>query len=159
MLMRTFIAMTVLLLATAVNFAQTRPKFSDYPVRKVFKGKLARVNLRSAPGAALFRTRLREAAAAGPNFAGHYAIGLWGCGSPCLMAGMADLHTGNVVWPPNPQMMVFDISCRKDSRLFVINSQDVLGKVQAPRWIGSEWPEELFFVWNGKRFVRVREKH
>jgi hypothetical protein len=56
-------------------------------------------------------------------------------------------------------MMVFDISFRKDSRLFMINSQDVLGKVQAPGWIGGEWPEELFFVWNGKQFVRVGAKH
>ncbi|MFT3745523.1 MAG: hypothetical protein QM785_14675 [Pyrinomonadaceae bacterium] len=144
-------------LFTSVAIAQHRPKFSDYPAKSLFKGKPARVNLASAKGARYYRTNLRKAAAAGPNFAGNYAIGLWGCGSPCLMAGMVDLRTGKVTWPPNPEMMVWDISFRVNSRLMIINSRDVL-KDEAPNWMGGEWPEELFFVWNGSRFKQIHPK-
>jgi hypothetical protein len=148
----------VLSIAT-FSAGQAKPKFMDYPVKTVFKGKSARVDLTSAPGARYFRTRLREAAAGGANFAGYYAIGLWGCGSPCIRAGMVDLRTGKVIWSPNPEMLVFDIAYRLDSRLIIINSREVLEKEVPngpPAWIGGEWPPELFFVWNGKRFVEVR---
>ncbi|CAN5439165.1 hypothetical protein BH18ACI3_BH18ACI3_17540 [soil metagenome] len=148
----------IMLLAALNCLSQRKPVFSDYPAHKVFKGKPARVDLSSAPGSRYFRTRLREAAAAGSNFAGYYAIGLWGCGSPCIRAGMIDLRTGKVTWPPNPEMLVFDIAFRVDSRLVVINSREVLEKARPtgpPIWVGDEWPPELFFVWNGRRFVDV----
>ncbi len=63
-------------------------------------------------------------------------------------------------WPPIPEMMVFDISFRADSRLFIVNSHEVLEKVPggAPNWIGGEWPPELFFVWNGNRFIDITPK-
>lgn len=150
------------ILFVTVQVTLSQPKFSDYPVKKIFKGKPARVNLRSAQGARYYRTNLRLAAKAGPNFAGYYAIGLWGCGSPCLMPGMVDLRTGKVTWPPSPGMMVFDISFRVNSRLYIVNSREVLEKdfpEGPPKWIGGEWPPELFFLWNGKKFVEIHEKH
>lgn len=151
----------IMLAVAAACVAQRKPRFSDYTVKTVFKGKPARVDLSSSPGARYYRTRLREAADAGPNFAGYYAIGLWGCGSPCIRAGMVDLRTGRVTWPPNPEMLVFDIAFRPDSRLVIINSREVLEGARPagpPAWIGGEWPPELFFVWNGKRFVDVTPK-
>ncbi len=36
----------------------------------------------------------------GPNFAGHYAIVRWGCGSPCDMIAIVDLKNGRVFPPP-----------------------------------------------------------
>lgn len=147
------------LLITSKSAAQ--PKFSDYPSRGSFRGKPARVILTGDRLARAYRTRLRETAAAGPNFAGYYAMGTWGCGSPCLMAGMVDLRTGRVFWPPNPEMMVFDISYRADSRLFIVNPREVLEKDAPngpPNWIGGKWPPELFFVWNGTRFIDVTPK-
>ena len=145
-----------LLLLASSGLSQHRPKFSDYPTRSSFKGKSAHVRLVGDNLARLYRTQLRNAAAAGPNFAGRYAMGTWGCGSPCLMAGMVDLMSGKVIWPPIPAMMVFDISFHMNSRLLIINSREVLEKnwpTGPPKWIEGEWPEELFFVWNGKRFV------
>jgi hypothetical protein len=37
---------------------------------------------------------------AGPNFAGHYIIVQWGCGSPCIMMVVVDASTGDVLPPP-----------------------------------------------------------
>jgi len=42
----------------------------------------------------------KELARPGANFAGHYAIVQWGCGSPCLMAAIVDLVNGRVLPPP-----------------------------------------------------------
>jgi hypothetical protein len=64
-----------------------------------------------------YRTRIREAAryghgvrasgdseklmdGPGPNFAGHYIVVTWGCGSQCVMGAIVDLKTGIVYDPP-----------------------------------------------------------
>jgi len=36
----------------------------------------------------------------GPNFAGHYFVIRWGCGSECLMMAIVDARTGKVYDPP-----------------------------------------------------------
>jgi len=66
------------LLAPIPAVAGTVPKFSDYAVDEVFSGERATVDLDSAPGARMFRTLLREAAAKSPNFAGYFVVASWG---------------------------------------------------------------------------------
>lgn len=44
----------------------------------------------------MFRTRIRQAVRKGPNFAGHYTIASWGCGSSCVSFALADRTTGRV---------------------------------------------------------------
>jgi len=46
-----------------------------------------------------FRTVLRQGAAAGPNFAGHFTVVGWGCGSSCINAAIVDARTGQVYFP------------------------------------------------------------
>jgi hypothetical protein len=76
--------------------AQTAvPKFEDFPVKEIFKGTPAKPVFRTA-SQRMFRTRIREGAAAGPNFAGHYAIARWGCGSFCESIEIIDSKTGIV---------------------------------------------------------------
>ncbi len=36
----------------------------------------------------------------GPNFAGHYVVIQWGCGSQCVMMAIVDMKTGIVYDPP-----------------------------------------------------------
>jgi len=72
------------------------PLFEDFPVVEEFHGKLARVDLSSHPNARAFRTRLRDSAQKGPNFAGHYALVRWGCGNECGQSLVIDLRTGKV---------------------------------------------------------------
>jgi hypothetical protein len=38
----------------------------------------------------------------GPNFAGHYFVIRWGCGSDCLMMAVVDAETGKVYPSPIP---------------------------------------------------------
>jgi hypothetical protein len=70
------------------------PRFEEYPVTDIFHGIPAAPKL-TTPMERLYRTRIREGVTkgigvmkegieqAGPNFAGHYIVVTWGCGSPC----------------------------------------------------------------------------
>jgi hypothetical protein len=87
------------------------PRFEDYPVTEIFNGIPAAPVLLTADQR-LFRTRIREGVAKGtgvlrdgkeqpgPNFAGHYIVVAWACGSPCGMMAIVDAQTGKVYDPP-----------------------------------------------------------
>ncbi len=42
---------------------------------------------------------LREHSKEGPNFAGHYTVVFWGCGTACRELAIVDANTGKVVFP------------------------------------------------------------
>ncbi|HJT88516.1 MAG TPA: hypothetical protein VJ732_11685 [Bryobacteraceae bacterium] len=80
--------------------AQERlPRFAEYRATEIFKGKPAAPVLRTHEDR-LFRTRIREAAAKGPNFAGHLTIAEWGCGAGCVSIAVIDARTGAVSRAP-----------------------------------------------------------
>jgi hypothetical protein len=72
------------------------PVFEDFPAVEIFKGKPARVDLGSHPDAHRFRTRLTQGAAKGPNFAGHFTVVMWHCGTSCQTMALVDAKTGPV---------------------------------------------------------------
>jgi hypothetical protein len=91
------------------------PRLDDYPVAEFFKGTPAAPIL-ATPEERRYRTRIREGVSLGrgvwtgswkdakekpgPNFAGHYFVIRWGCGSDCLMMALVDAETGKVYPPP-----------------------------------------------------------
>ncbi|QEX21192.1 hypothetical protein FRZ61_11140 [Hypericibacter adhaerens] len=76
------------------------PAFAAYPAEILPIAKPAAPDLASHPEAKTFRTQLRDGAKDGPNFAGHYTIVGWGCGSACLDFGILDAKNGHVYFPP-----------------------------------------------------------
>lgn len=82
----------------STGLAQTTPTFTGYPV-KVEKSKNVRVNLKSHKTARMFRTNLRNAAKEGVNFAGHYIVTTWGCGTNCSQSAIIDARNGRVFFP------------------------------------------------------------
>lgn len=89
----------------------------------------------------MFRTRLREDSRAGANFAGHYAVVVWGCGTGCAQMGVVDVRTGRVYFPPVEYMDIPETDSeeersrffRPDSKLLVItqNYYDGAGRYTA----------------------------
>ena len=75
------------------------PRFEDYPVKEIYRGRVAPVIL-DTHRARMFRTRLREDSRTGTNFAGHYTVVFWGCGTGCAQLAVVDARTGRVYWPP-----------------------------------------------------------
>ncbi len=86
---------SVLFLWLHAGYSADVPDFRDFPVTNIFHGKPAAPILR-AQGERLFRTRIREGAKEGPNFAGRYTIATWGCGSACASLVVIDAKTGVV---------------------------------------------------------------
>jgi len=74
------------------------PRFSDYPVRDRYAGKTAPLVLSGE--ARMFRTRLKDAARGKPNFAGHFIVTTWGCGTECIGGAIIDAKTGRVFMLP-----------------------------------------------------------
>lgn len=91
----------------AIAMETTPPALTDYPVNTQFTKKPAPVDFKSHPEAWTFRTRLREGAAKGPNFAGHYTIVTWGCGSSCLYFAVVDATSGRVIFPEKNSPVFF----------------------------------------------------
>jgi len=85
--------------------AHAAPTFEQYSVA-ANRDKPAPVNLQSHPKARTFRTNLREGARKGPNFAGHFTIVQWGCGTNCIEGAVVDARNGAVYFPP--QLAVID---------------------------------------------------
>ena len=115
------------LVSTAQAQELTSPRFEDYPVSERFRGTPAPVNLRSARGASMFRTKLREGAQKGPNFAGHYTVITWGCGSDCRSVAIFDARTGRVYFAPFTVSIPADADYRLNSRLLIANPPERTG--------------------------------
>jgi hypothetical protein len=112
------------------------PTFAAYSA-VVPKVSGSRLDLESNPTARMYRTLLRREVALGPNFAGHYRVAVWGCGSSCSMFAVVNLDTGRVITPdgfsstslvffdvddflPRTQSDYFGFRFRKNSKLLVV---------------------------------------
>jgi hypothetical protein len=105
--------------------------------------------LLATPRARLYRTVISTEGRKEPNFAGHYRVVTWGCGTDCHGFAIVDRMTGRVFTPPSIEyvqgMMGNDeprIDFRPDSRLLVLNG--MLNENE-----GDEG--KFFYEWTGKR--------
>ena len=114
-----------------VGFAQsTTPTFTQYAA-KVEKTRNVKVNLKSHKNAGMFRTNLRDAAKEGVNFAGHYILTTWGCGTNCSKSAIIDARNGRVFFPDQLEGAAFGfcelpddtepIVYKADSRLLILS--------------------------------------
>lgn len=62
-----------------------------------YTGEPAPINFESNPDAKLFRTTITNQVEEGVNFAGHYTVATWGCGTSCTGYAIVDVMTGNIV--------------------------------------------------------------
>src|SRR6185369_11667024 len=92
------LALVWMAVGSSAALGQTKiPRFEDYPARNMYKGPNARLVLTRAD--MTFKTRLRVAARERKtNFAGHYIVTTWGCGSACVDGAVIDAKTGKVYW-------------------------------------------------------------
>ena len=144
--------------------AKNPPKFEDYPVSESWHATAAPVKL-TTRSERMFRTNLTNAAKEPPNFAGHYRIAYWGCGSVCSAGALVDLQTGDAfplpLAKPNGTGWEKWIMCTAsfegtgdefhiESRLMIVrcglNYSDRLQK---------NLPDTSYFLWENDRFRRI----
>jgi hypothetical protein len=140
---RFYLVMTCILLVGAIASAQERdPRFTDYPARVVQTRRSVKIQIHGTPDTACFRTMLRKTAREGQLFAGHYALGYWGCGT-CLRVGIVDLTNGRAyVTPYEASSAQGVVKVKRDSRLLIIDD--------AERSDGS-W----YYLWTGQHLLRI----
>ena len=157
--MKRIVSTGVLLAFLAVwAHPQTRrtPVFSQYPA-VVERARAASINFRRSPDARTYRTRLSDALGEGVNFAGHYVIAGWGCGTGCTNGAVIDARDGRVFWPVefyNLDARYGDgyadplLDFKKNSRLLVIH-----GRPGTKDENGPEQPEgDYYYEWRNNRF-------
>jgi hypothetical protein len=125
------------------------PRFEDYPSVDTFEGK-AHPPVLATPLDHNYKTRIRDTAAEGADFSGHFAIASWGCGTGCLEFVIVDLKSGTVYDPPflgvgfhyargdfdaTPgwQCSTDSLTYRRDSKLLVVEGCLIAGKQQCGR--------------------------
>ena len=136
-----------------ISNAQDDPilHFEDYPVAQIFAGKPAKLDLGSHPQARTFRTRLIEGAKNGPNFAGHYTIVSWGCGSPCQTIAIIDAVTGRVcAFEEASNGFMY----RLNSNLIIANP---LSKQMLEEWHNDppSWAVTIYYLWDSKSLENI----
>ena len=123
------------------------PQFKDFPVSETYHGTPAPVDLNSSPIGHTFRTVLTAGAKTGPNFAGHYTIVTWGCGSTCQDFAVADAKTGKIYDVPFGSENGTEF--RLDSRLLIVNP---LGYDKGGDGSVADWVRIQYYEWTGEEF-------
>jgi hypothetical protein len=143
------------------------PRFSDYAARR-YVGVNAAPDLRSDPRSRRYRSQLKDWALEKPNFAGHYILATWGCGTGCTEIAIIDAMSGKVFHPAGARTNHIEdvdievlveveqvgrradfgaLQYRADSRLLI-----VFGTPDGR----AENKGISYFVWEDERLKRVR---
>jgi hypothetical protein len=78
---------------------EQKPRFEEYPVTKIYKGKFA--PLKYQDDEFEYKVRLQWAIENQQiDFAGHYIATNWSCGMWCSVNAFIDVKTGKVYWSP-----------------------------------------------------------
>ena len=77
-----------------VEAQDPRPTFSAFPVKSIYRGKSAPPRITAEQRA--FGTHIRTGARAPVQFAGHYTVALFACGTECSMFYIIDAISGTV---------------------------------------------------------------
>ncbi|NIE67376.1 hypothetical protein [Burkholderia sp. Ax-1719] len=87
------------------------------------------------------------------NFAGHYRVAIWGCGTDCRMFAILDKNTGTAYTLPNVELIAGvmgndedRIAFRIDSRLLVIAGELNDDDTQQGKF---------YYIWTGQRLKRI----
>lgn len=91
-----------------------------------------------------------------PNFAGHYTVVFWGCGTACAAFVIVDDRTGEVYEPPElargVDLGVGGPSFHIDSRLLV------LANCPDPQVYGLNNCMRKFYIWDGSRLELLKSE-
>jgi len=130
------------------------PKFEDFPAHSRYRGKPAPVDIHNSELARTYRTRLREGVRKGPNFAGHYTVVDWGCGSNCQVYAVVDTRTGKVFGTIGGER---GADFKVDSSLFVADPQYPSDADAYPDDPVQTLPAR-YYVWRDNKFFQIYEQ-
>lgn len=158
-LLLTFLLLSVCYSVLGQNDAV--PKFSEFPAT-VERTEARAIDFKKNPDARTFRTRLSEALRGGVNFAGHFVVAGWGCGTGCISGAIINARTGNVFWPEqfNALGVLYSdgnyadppVEYKKNSRLLVIHGIPGEATDDAP----SKPSGDYYYEWKNDRLRQLK---
>lgn len=121
--LRSILLIIIFLSVTAAYGNKSLPDFSQHKIKEtaVMKAPPKPVDLSSYEEAETYRTRLTEGAEAGPNFAGHYTVVSFGCGTQCQDNWVIDEKTGKII---DRFESIIGVQYDLNSSLLIINPPD-----------------------------------
>jgi hypothetical protein len=136
----------------SVVYRKNSPGFFSYR-EPVYKGKIAAVKINSKYSRT-YRTVLRDSVKeSGVNFAGHYTLATWGCGTNCNQMAVVDVKTGQTYFTPGLMSVVMGVPNQSlDMTEFKANSRllKVVGRTNGKDY--GTW----FYEWKNNQFKLVR---
>ena len=142
--------LTVSVPAVANGQGTALPQFEDYPSTEVFTGGPAPVVVGSARYGRMFRTRIRDGARKGPNFAGRFTVVVWGCGSSCQIIAVVDAKTGGL--SEQTLRTTNGVEYRRESRLLIA---DPVHAGDSPLDTCAACGFPAAYEWTGVRFEPI----
>jgi hypothetical protein len=138
----------IVLLAGPAASEQKPISFGSYPVTLKFHGTPVSPQKNTA-FSRKYRTVIREGVSNGPNFADHYTVAIWGCGSSCAMFSIVDAVDGRVYDFPSGVSWSADvdggITYRRNSRaIHVVGYLNETGEQM-----------DCWYVWNGLKLTEI----
>ncbi len=121
------------------------PNFEQYPAA-ISAVTLQQVDLQSHPQARTFGSRLRALEGRPANFAGHYSVQYWGCGSGCQQFAIVDVTSGRV-FMDEEWSASYGLCYRADSSLLIVN----------PGARAPESMQSIYFRWDGSQLQPLWE--
>ena len=137
-----------------VNTAQeNKDRFEDFPVEEQKLFGQAPLDLKSHPIGLEFKTVISDAYKQGPNFAGHYTVVIWGCGTSCQEFTIIDDLTGKIYGDYITEKLTdgnlsYGLDFNIKSSLLVINSPD-----SPERDADSESYPARYYQWGNNRLL------
>lgn len=139
-------------LKTADNDTSEIHNFDDYTVEQSNE-VLSAIDFSSHPDAENFKTRLEYSLNEPANFAGHYVVTTWGCGTMCQVIAIIDVRNGEVFFPLTTSL---GVCYRSDSSLLITNPLDELTiedfAEDMPAWLQSG-----YYRWDGMQMQLLAE--
>lgn len=125
------------------------PTFDDYPTHTIpFTGNHSPIDFDSHPDAYTYRDALNYGIQFGPNFAQHYTIVTWGCGTTCEAFAIVDAYTGAVYFPQFVSSVGLDY--RLDSNLLIVDPPETIQSTYVPPGVETE-----YFIWKDKQLLPI----
>ena len=141
------------------------PRFESFQVVVKPIEAPAPVDLASNRSAREFRTVLKDGAAKGPNFAGHFTIVGWGCGTSCLQWAIVDATTGRVFFSKEaPVVSAVHVDVEKHASQPGLNADLIALRFRRDSSLvavlGAPNEDEkregiAYYRWTGKRLERL----
>ena len=153
---KTLLTVTLLLTVALERTASAEqpPQWRDYPVDGNHTQRNAPVQLQTELEKA-YRTRLSEASRQKANYAGHYVLTTWGCGTECSVGAAIDVTTGKVVWFPATICCARNTDANFEPVIFHFNSRLIVFSGLRNEKEGDD--ASHFYSIEGNKFVFIAD--